>query len=90
MPPAKPKSTARTKKKAIRKNVGLGIASVYATFNNTHIAITDSSGNVLVWQTAGSSGFKGPRKSTPYAATQVAQGVLEKLSPWELLTWKFD
>lgn len=43
--------------------------------------MTDSSGNVLAWQTAGSSGFKGARKSTPYAATQVAHAVLEKIKP---------
>lgn len=43
--------------------------------------MTDSAGNVLAWQTAGSTGFKGARKSTPYAATQVAQSVLEKIKP---------
>lgn len=67
------------KKKAVRKNVGLGIIYILSSFNNTHISMTDSSGNVVAWQTAGSIGFKGARKSTPYAATQVANSVLEKI-----------
>jgi len=74
-------ATATRKKKATRKNVGLGIVHILSTFNNTHVSMTDSAGNVLAWQTSGSSGFKGARKSTPYAATQVAQSVLEKIKP---------
>ena len=57
----------KTKKK-IKKNITSGIAFVYATFNNTIISITDDSGNVIAWSSAGSKGFKGSRKSTPYAA----------------------
>ena len=72
-------ATARTKKKSTHKNVGLGIVYILSTFNNTHVSMTDSQGNVLAWQTAGASGFKGARKSTPYAATQVSQSVLEKI-----------
>lgn len=60
-----------TKKKKQRKVVSSGIAHIYATFNNTIVTITDPSGNVVSWASAGASGFKGSRKSTPFAA-QVA------------------
>ena len=50
-----------------------GVAHIKATFNNTHITLTDHSGNVLVWEKAGTSGFKGSRKSTAYAATVAAE-----------------
>tara|TARA_B100000700_G_scaffold87265_1_gene98209 strand:- start:480 stop:929 length:450 start_codon:yes stop_codon:yes gene_type:complete len=59
------------KKKKIKRNITSGIAYVYSTFNNTIISIADESGNVISWSSAGSKGFKGSRKSTPYAA-QVA------------------
>ncbi len=59
------------KKKKIKKNITSGIAYVYSTFNNTIISIADESGNVISWSSAGAKGFKGSRKSTPYAA-QVA------------------
>jgi len=52
----------------IKKNITSGIAFVQATFNNTIVTITDDSGNVIAWSSAGSKGFKGSRKSTPYAA----------------------
>jgi small subunit ribosomal protein S11 len=61
------------KKKKIKKNILNGIVHVQATFNNTLITIADVSGNVLAWSSAGSRGFKGSRKSTPFAA-QVAAG----------------
>lgn len=85
MPPSannsKGSSSTRAKKKNTRKNVGLGVVYILSTFNNTHISITDSAGNVVAWQTSGTTGFKGARKSTPYAATQVANAVLEKIKP---------
>ena len=59
------------KKKRVKRNITSGIAYVYSTFNNTIISIADESGNVISWSSAGSKGFKGSRKSTPYAA-QVA------------------
>ena len=59
------------KKKKIKRNITTGIAYVYSTFNNTIISIADESGNVIAWSSAGAKGFKGSRKSTPYAA-QVA------------------
>ena len=67
----KPKINSFKKKKKIKKNVTSGIAYVYSTFNNTIISISDESGNVISWSSAGAKGFKGSRKSTPYAA-QVA------------------
>jgi len=64
---AKVKKTRPIKKK-IKKNVTNGIAYVNATFNNTIVTIADTSGNVISWSSAGAKGFKGSRKSTPYAA----------------------
>ena len=82
MPPVKAsKSATARKKKSVRKNVGLGIVYIRSTFNNTQVSMTDSAGNVLAWQTSGASGFKGARKSTPYAATQVATTILDKIKP---------
>ena len=69
-------STQRTVKKKVRRTVIDGVAHIHASFNNTIITITDRQGNTLAWATAGGSGFKGSRKSTPFAA-QVAA---EKLS----------
>jgi small subunit ribosomal protein S11 len=64
------KSTTRSKKK-VKKTVSDGIAHIHASFNNTIITITDRQGNALCWATSGGSGFRGSRKSTPFAA-QVA------------------
>ena len=61
------------KKKKIRKNVVKGIAHVTATFNNTIITITDVNGETLCWDSAGTVGFKGARKATPFAATRAAE-----------------
>ena len=63
-------NTAARKKRA-RKNVVKGVAHIHSTFNNTIVTITDEAGNVLAWSSAGALGFKGAKKSTPYAA-QVA------------------
>ena len=65
-------------KKKIKKNITTGIAFVNATFNNTIVTITDDSGNVIAWSSAGSRGFKGSRKSTPYAAQIAADHVATK------------
>jgi len=70
---AAPATTERKGKKKTRKNVQTGIVFIQSTFNNTIITITDVSGNVLSWSSAGARGFKGSRKSTPFAA-QVAAG----------------
>ena len=60
-------------KKKVKKNISTGIAFVNATFNNTIVTIADDSGNVIAWSSAGSRGFKGSRKSTPYAAQIAAE-----------------
>jgi small subunit ribosomal protein S11 len=65
--------TPKKGKKRVKKNVAAGIVHIAATFNNTMVTITDVSGNVLSWSSAGARGFKGSRKSTPFAA-QVAAG----------------
>ena len=65
------KTSSFKKKKKVKKNITAGIAYVYSTFNNTIISIADENGNVVSWSSAGAKGFKGSRKSTPYAA-QVA------------------
>ena len=67
-----------TKKKKIKKNITSGIAFVNATFNNTIVTIADDSGNVIAWSSAGSKGFKGSRKSTPYAAQIAADDAATK------------
>jgi len=58
----------RSTKKAVRKNIGAGIAHIKSTFNNTIVTITDVNGNTVSWASAGARGFKGSRKSTPFAA----------------------
>jgi len=65
-------------KKKIKKNITSGIAFVNATFNNTIVTIADESGNVIAWSSAGSKGFKGSRKSTPYAAQIAADHAASK------------
>ncbi len=64
---------AKTKRKRTRRNVTRAIAHIKATFNNTTVTITDTNGEVLCWATAGTSGFKGSRKSTPFAAQKAAE-----------------
>ena len=66
------------KKKKVKKNITSGIAYVYSTFNNTIISIADESGNVVSWSSAGAKGFKGSRKSTPYAAQIAADAAASK------------
>ena len=68
----------KIKKKKIKKNITNGVAFVNATFNNTIVTITDNSGNVIAWASAGSRGFKGSRKSTPYAAQIAADHAATK------------
>ncbi len=73
---AKGKKVIRKKKE--RKNVQVGVAHIQSSFNNTIITITDLSGNVLSWSSAGSQGFKGSRKSTPFAAQTAAAEAAKK------------
>jgi small subunit ribosomal protein S11 len=70
-------SKVKTKKK-VKKNVQSGIAHIQSTFNNTIVTITDVSGNVVAWSSAGVRGFKGSRKSTPFAAQLAAEDAAKK------------
>jgi len=78
--------TPKKVKKKIKKNISSGIASVYATFNNTIVTISDDNGNVIAWSSAGSKGFKGSRKSTPYAAQVAADHAASKAQEHGLKT----
>ena len=66
------------RKKVVKKNIARGIVYVSATFNNTVVTVTDEMGNVISWSSAGSLGFKGSKKSTPYAAQQAVEDALNK------------
>ena len=72
------KAVVQRTKKRERKNIVSGVAHVNSTFNNTRITITDIEGNVISWSTAGAQGFKGSRKSTPYAAQIAAEDAGKK------------
>jgi small subunit ribosomal protein S11 len=74
---AKPATGSRPRRKE-RKNITSGVAHVAATFNNTMITITDAQGNTIAWSSAGAQGFKGSRKSTPYAAQVAAEDAGKK------------
>ena len=67
------------KKKKDKKIITSGIVSINATYNNTIITVSDLGGNVLAWASSGHLGFKGPKKSTPYAARQVVKAVMDKI-----------
>jgi len=69
---------AKSKKKKVRRNVSVGIVYIKATFNNTTVTVTDTKGDTLCWASAGTSGFKGSRKSTPFAGQCAAQQAADK------------
>lgn len=73
----KPKEEKAVKKK-VKKVVGNGVAHIQSTFNNTIVTITDSTGNVVAWSSAGTAGFKGSRKGTPFAAQMAAESAAKK------------
>lgn len=77
------KSVSRLRRK-IRKKVSDGIAHIHASFNNTIINVTDMQGNTLAWATAGNSGFRGSRKSTPFAAQVAASRVADVIREFEI------
>ena len=77
MAQAKTASKAKQKKK-VKKNVSAGIAHIQSTFNNTVVTITDINGNAIAWSSAGARGFKGSRKSTPFAAQLAAENAARK------------
>lgn len=72
---------ARASKKKVVRQVSHGQAHVHSSYNNTIITLTDVNGNVIAWSSAGHLGFKGPKKSTPFAASQVAEDVVKKAAP---------
>ena len=74
----KVKKSSYSKKKKIKKNITNGIAYVQSTFNNTIVSIADTDGNIVCWASAGQKGFKGSRKSTPYAAQVAADSAAAK------------
>jgi len=67
-----------TRKKVVKKNIAKGIVHIAATFNNTMITVTDEMGNAIAWSSAGGLGFKGSKKSTPYAAQQAVEDAMAK------------
>jgi small subunit ribosomal protein S11 len=72
------KAVRKTGKKKEKKNISEGVAHIQSTFNNTIVTITDLSGNVIAWSSAGLQGFKGSRKSTPFAAQMAAEDAVRK------------
>jgi small subunit ribosomal protein S11 len=75
---AKPKPGGRRPRKRERKNISFGVAHIKSSFNNTIITITDSEGNAISWASAGNVGFKGSRKSTPFAAQLAAEAAARR------------
>ena len=71
-------------KKNIKRQVLKGVAAIFSSYNNTIVSVTDQKGEVLAWSSSGLLGFKGARKSTPYAATMVARDALEKARKFNL------
>ena len=76
-PPRRSATRGRTRRR-VRKNIAIGQAHIKTSFNNTIVTLTDSEGNVIVWESAGSAGFKGSRKSTPFAAQVTADNAARK------------
>ena len=72
-----PKAQKKSRKK-VKKNIALGVVHVQATFNNTIVTVTDPQGNVVAWASAGARGFKGSRKSTPFAAQLASEEAVRK------------
>lgn len=76
---AAPKKTAVRRKKIVRKNVGLGVVHIHASFNNTMVSLTDKAGDALGWASAGAEGFTSSKKSTPFAAAQVTKLTIDRM-----------
>jgi len=77
---------AVVKRKKVKRTVTTGAVHILATFNNTIVTISDSQGNVIAWETSGGAGFKGSRKSTPYAAQMAARKAVQKAKDYGLKT----
>jgi len=67
-----------TRKKVVKKNIADGVVHIAATFNNTMVTVTDNAGNAIAWSSAGNLGFKGSKKSTPFAATAAVEDAIQK------------
>ena len=67
-----------TRKKVVKKNIADGIVHIAATFNNTMVTVTDNAGNAIAWSSAGNLGFRGSKKSTPFAATAALEDAMKK------------
>lgn len=83
------KEAGRVKRRE-RKNISSGVAHVHSTFNNTMITITDAQGNAIAWSSAGAQGFKGSRKSTPYAAQMAAEDAGQKAAEHGMKTLEVE
>jgi small subunit ribosomal protein S11 len=83
------KDTTRVRRRE-RKNITSGVAHVNSTFNNTMITITDAQGNAISWSSAGTMGFKGSRKSTPYAAQMAAENAAQKAAEHGMKTLEVE
>jgi small subunit ribosomal protein S11 len=75
---AKPQRAKARQRRKVRKNIAVGQAHIKTSFNNTQVTLTDKEGNVIAWESAGSVGFKGSRKSTPFAAQVTAESCAKK------------
>jgi small subunit ribosomal protein S11 len=75
---AKPQRAKGRQRRRVRKNIAVGQAHIKTSFNNTQVTLTDKEGNVIAWESAGSVGFKGSRKSTPFAAQVTAESCAKK------------
>jgi small subunit ribosomal protein S11 len=75
---AKPQRAKGRQRRRVRKNIAVGQAHIKTSFNNTMVTLTDKEGNVIAWESAGSAGFKGSRKSTPFAAQVTAESCAKK------------
>jgi small subunit ribosomal protein S11 len=75
---ARPQRAKGRQRRKVRKNIAIGQAHIKTSFNNTLVTLTDKEGNVIAWESAGAVGFKGSRKSTPYAAQVVADSAAKK------------
>jgi small subunit ribosomal protein S11 len=75
---AKPQRAKGRQRRRVRKNIAIGQAHIKTSFNNTLVTLTDKEGNVIAWESAGSAGFKGSRKSTPFAAQVTAEACAKK------------
>ena len=75
-----------TRKRRVKKNIETGVAHIHSTFNNTIVMITDVQGNAVAWSSAGALGFKGSRKSTPFAAQMAAEAAAKSAMEMNMLT----